>query len=126
MLRITFIKIPFLILALFVILYYFGKKCKIILKPVTTRSFDSYLKRTDSSTQRKIIHSLTIIIIIIGFTIRLFLIVVESFTEFPKYNREWMDMIENDVFGFTFHRLLNKQMSINIDKDLNYKSNFSM
>ncbi len=34
-------------------------------------------------------------------------------------------MIENDVFGFTFHRLLNKQMSINIDKDLNYKSKFS-
>ena len=53
---------------------------------------------------------------------RLFVIIVERFTEFPKYNRESMDLIENDIFGFTLHRQLNNKMSINIDNNLNYKS----
>ena len=33
-----------------------------------------------------------------------------------------MDLFENDIFGFTFHRQLNNGMSINIDNNLNYKS----
>ena len=88
---------------------------------VTIRSFDNYLLRTESGSQRRIIHYLTIIYVIIEFTLRLFIIIVECFTEFPKYNREWMDLIEIDIYGFTFHRQLNNKMSINIDNNLDYK-----
>jgi hypothetical protein len=65
------------------------------------------------------------IYVIVGFSLRLFVIVVESFTEFPKYNRDLMDTFEIDVFGFTFHRQINNKMSINIDNDLDYKSKSS-
>lgn len=65
---------------------------------------------------------MTMIYIIIGFILRLFLIIVEQFTEFPKYHREVMDIIENDVLGFSLHRQINNNMTINIDNNLDYKS----